>query len=201
MKLLLVSTAAAALLTGAALAQDDRGLSSIAAGTYEIDKTHGYVTFSYSHLGYSNPILRFDDVDATVTLDPQDPAQSTLEVMIDPASINTGVEKFDEHLKSADFFTVDEYDSITFESTSIELENGYSGTLTGNLTIKDVTRPVTLDVTLNKAAEHPMQGVDAFGITATGQVMRSEFDLGAYVPNVGDEVDILIEAEFHKTQE
>ncbi len=181
-------------------AMDDAGRSTLSSGTYEMDKTHGYVTFSYLHQGYSRPVLRFDDVDATVTYDAEDPSASALMVEIDPASINSGVADFDQHLKSGDFFEVETYDSITFESTDLTFDSPTTGTLTGDLTMKGVTKPVTLDVVLNRAAEHPMQNVDAFGISATGQIMRSEWDLGLYTPYVGDAVDLRIEAEFLKAE-
>ncbi len=202
MKSLLATAASVALLGSAALADDsDRGLSTLPSGTYVMDKTHGYVTFSYSHLGLSNPVIRFDDIDASVSLDADDIAASTLMVDIDPASINTMVPKFDDHMKGEDFFDVDTHKDITFKSTAMTLDTAYSGTLTGDLTVKGVTKPVTLDVTLNKALEeHPFAGVPAFGVTATGQVDRQDFDLGAYVPNVGATIDLRIEAEFAKSE-
>ena len=187
----------AALLLSAASAQETPDISSISSGEYVMDKTHGYVTFSYSHLGYSHPILRFDDVEASVTLDTGNPAASSLNVAIDPASVNSGIEKFDTHLKSGDMFDVESYPGITFTSTAIDLD---AGTLTGDLTIKDVTKPVTLDVTLNGAGEHPMKGSDHFGITATATVDRRDWGLDYFAPAVGTDVDIRIEAEFEKTK-
>lgn len=190
-----------ALLT-TALAEEpaDRGLSTLAAGTYVMDKTHGYVTFSYSHMGFSNPVLRFNDIDATVNLVADDISTSTLTVAIDPASIDTGVPKFDTHIKAADFFDIETHKDIQFTSTALKMDTPATGTLTGDLTVKGITQPVTLDVVLNKAGKHPFSGADTFGITATGQLMRSAFGLGAYVPNVSDEVDLRIEAEFSKSE-
>lgn len=193
----LAALSAAALSTTGVLAADTP-LAGIAAGDYVMDKTHGYVTFSYSHLGFSNPVLRFDDVDASVTLDNKDPAKSTLMVTIDPASINSGVEKFDGHLVSSDMFDVEKHDTITFKSTSIEIGDDNMGTLTGDLMIKGITKPVTLDVTLNKAGEHPFAKKDTFGISATGTIDRTEWDLSYATPAVGAKVDLVIEAEFNK---
>lgn len=197
-KLLIGALAGATALTLGTAAANPFG--SIATGEYAIDKTHGYVTFSYSHLGYSRPILRFDDVDATVSLDGDDIGDSTLAVTIDPASVNSGVEKFDGHLKGADFFDVENHGDITFVSTGIDTGDGETGTLTGDLTIKGVTKPVTLDVTLNKAEKNPITGKDAFGISATTVVDRTEFGLDAYAPAVGAEVTISVEAEFIKAE-
>ena len=200
MKTLLIAAAALSIGTaaiGTAAAQQD-ALTQLPAGDYVMDKTHGYVTFSYSHLGFSNPILSFNDIDATVDLVPSDLDASSLSVTIDPASIDSAVPKFDEHLVGSDYFDVETHDEITFTSTDITIEDDASGTLTGDLTIKGITKPVTLDVTLNKAGLHPLNGKPTFGISATGTVDRTAFDLGAYAPAVGAEVSLRIEAEFSK---
>ena len=173
-------------------------LAALPAGTYALEPTHAYITMSYSHLGFSNPILRFTSFDATADLNPGDPAASTLRVTIDPASIDSAVEKFDEHLKSADMFDVASHPEITFVSTDITMTDGSTGTLTGDLTMKGITRPVTLDVTLNGAGEHPMNGADTFGISATGTLDRTEWDLGYAAPAVGTDVTLRIEAEFQQ---
>ena len=173
-------------------------LAALPAGTYRLEPTHAYITMSYSHLGFSNPILRFTEFDATAELNPEDPAASTLSVTIDPASIDSAVGKFDEHLKSPDMFDVESHPEITFVATDIALQDGSTGTLTGDLTMKGITKPVTLDVTLNGAGEHPMNGADTFGISATGTLDRSEWDLGYAAPNVGEQVDLRIEAEFQR---
>ncbi|MEM6648888.1 MAG: YceI family protein [Pseudomonadota bacterium] len=198
MKPFLMLAASSAMLLSTSFAQEaeDRGLSTLSSGTYALDKTHGYVTFSYSHQGYSYPILRFDDVDGVVNFNAGNVTASTLSVDIDPASINSAVPDFDEHLVSSDFFDVENHPEITFSSTSLNLETPYSGTLTGDLTVKGVTKPLTLDVTLNKAGPNAMKGTEMFGVTATGQLDRRDFDLGLYAPAVGAEVDLRIEAEF-----
>lgn len=192
---------AAALAAGSLLAfaqaQETPDITTLSSGEYVMDKTHGYVTFSYSHLGFSNPILRFDDVDAMVTLDAKKPTASTLSVEIDPASINTGIEKFDTHLQGGDFFDVENHPGISFTSTAIDLE---AGTLTGDLTIKGITKPVTLDVMLNGAGKHPFSGKETFGITAIGTVDRTEWGLSYAAPAVSADVDLLIEAEFQKAE-
>lgn len=178
-------------------AESPHDFSGITSGTYVLEKTHAYVTFSYSHLGYSHPILRWNGLDATVDLDTEDPAASSLEVTIDASSIDSGVEKFDEHLQSEDMFNVATYPEITFTSTDIDLD---AGTLTGDLTMMGQTHPVTLDVELNGAGEHPMSGKEHFGISATGTLDRTEWGLGYAAPAVGTEVDLRIETEFNKAE-
>lgn len=174
---------------------EDNPLAALPAGDYVLEKTHAYLTFSYSHGGFSNPILRFQDFDATATVNPDAPEESSLRVTIDPASIDSAVEAFDEHLKSPDMFDVAAHPEITFVSTGLQMEGSDSGTLTGDLTMKGITKPITLDVVLNGAGEN-RDGEPAFGISATGQLDRSEWDLGYAAPFVGTDVDLRIEAEF-----
>jgi len=174
----------------------DYDFSAIPAGAYTSEETHAYITFQYLHQGYSRPTIRWNEFEANVDLNTEDPATSTLNVTIDASSIDSGVEKFDTHLKSPDMFDVEKYPTITFKSSSLNLANG---TLTGDLTIKDTTKPVTLATTLNKVGES-RDGTPMFGISATTQIKRSEVDVGYAVPFVGDDVDIIIEVEFQKAE-
>lgn len=182
-------------------AADSADLGAVPSGRYTLDKSHGYVNFSYTHLGFSRPIVRFNVLDATLDLDSEAPENSSVEVTIDPASVDSGVDEFDGHLRGERFFQVEEYPEITFVSTAYESDGPATGKLTGDLTIKGVTKPVTLDVTLNNAAEHPMANVPAVGFSARGFVNRSDWGLDYAVPAVTDEVELIIEAEFWKQEE
>ena len=166
------------------------------SGTYKNDKAHAYISFSYSHKGLSNPLLRWRNWDATLNWDGDDPTRSTLTVIIQAASIDSGVDEFDGHLRSPRFFDVEAYPEIRFVSTKAEKIEPNRGRLTGDLTLKGQTRPVTLDVTFNKAAEGGEPGTGVLGFSARTMLKRSEWDLGYAVPFVGDAVDIIIEAEF-----
>ncbi|MEM8982403.1 MAG: YceI family protein [Pseudomonadota bacterium] len=188
-----LATAAALAVSLSAHAAD---LSTLPAGDYELDKTHAYITFSYSHLGFSNPHVGFDVFDASLALNADDPEQSVVEVVIDATSINSRVAKFDEHLNGDDFFATAENPTITFTSTEIESTGEDTYDITGDLTIKGTTKPITLAATVNKAANHPMRRVPWVGMSATTTLLRSDFGLGRYAPNVGDEVTIDIEVEF-----
>lgn len=207
MKRFLTSAALATAIAfaGAGMASADGHLLSerVAAGDYKMDTQHGYVTFTYSHFGLSNPQISFKTVDANITLDPANPTASTVNVTIAADSIDSDVEVFNGHLNSDDWFNTAEYPEITFVSTSLtqDEDNHDAGTLTGDLTIKGITKPVTLDVTLLAAMEHPLSKKDTLGIQATGSVLRSDFDLGAYAPGVSDEVTITISGEFNKIEE
>lgn len=167
----------------------------VPSGTYVLEDTHAYITVSYSHLGFSTPHVGFNKFDVTVELDADKPANSSLSVSIDPASVDSRVDDFDKHLRGADFFDVENHDSITFEATSIEMTGATTALITGDLTMKGITKPITLDAVLNKAANHPMMKVPTLGVSATGKLKRSEWDLGMYAPAVGDEVTLDITAE------
>jgi polyisoprenoid-binding protein YceI len=117
-------------------------------------------------------------------------------VVIDAASIDSGVDEFDDHLKSADFFGVANNPQITFKSTAVSLAGGARGTVTGDLTIKGVTKPVTFDITINRAANDDFAQAYKLGFSAAGVVKRSDFGVDKYVPFVGDDVSIVIESEF-----
>lgn len=176
-------------------------ISQALSGTYVSEDAHAYITFQYLHQGFSRPILRWNAFEAIVDLDADNPTASTLSVTIETDSIDSGVDKFDDHLLSADFFDADTYPEITFVSD--ELSQGLTGrgTLTGNLTMKGITKPVTLDVTLNKVGESFPDKIPMIGISATGTLKRSDWDLGLYTPNVGDEVNLNIQVEFIKKDE
>ena len=174
-------------------------MSALPAGTYKSEQGHAYVAFQYDHQGFSNPILRWGTTDATVVFDQANPENSSLTVRLPTADIDSGVPKFDDHLRSAGFFDSANYPDITFVSTDIsQISNGY-GTITGELTIKDVTKPFTLTGKINKVGKHFRSGVDMFGVSATGKLKRADFGIDQYLP-VGADVDIMIEVEFQKAE-
>jgi len=168
------------------------------SGTYTPDDGHAYIVFSYNHLGFSNPMVRWGDWDANLNWDADNPENSTLDVTIDASSVDTGVADFNDHLNSPDFFDTADYPQIIFNSTALEVTGPESGILTGDLTIKDTTLPVTMDVTINKAGFEERGNVYKLGFSGRTTVLRSDFGLDAYVPNVSDEVDVIVEAEFEK---
>ncbi len=170
----------------------------VPTGAYVLENTHGYITFSYSHLGFSRPQVGFNTFTVDLDLNAEDPSKSAVKVGIDANSIDSRVPEFDGHLKGDKFFATAANPAITFESTGIVMNSETTASITGNLTIKGITKPVTLEATLNKAAEHPMRKVPALGLNATGKLLRSDWGLGEYVPMVGDEVNITISVELIK---
>ena len=169
-------------------------LAGVPSGIYGLDKTHGYITFSYLHLGFSKPALGFTDFDVTLNLNTADPAASSLDVVIDANSVYSRVAKFDEHLRSDDLFDTANYPEITFTAESIDID-GAALTITGPLTIKGIANDVTLTGTINKAANHPLAKVPTIGVSASAAVKRSDWGLTLAVPAVGDDVAINIEVE------
>lgn len=171
------------------------GTAFAAPVSYTLDPTHTNVLAQWNHFGFSQPFANFGDVQGTVVHDADNVAASSVEVTLPLSGLEAFSAKFNEHLRSADFFDAARYPVATFKSTKVEDAGEGRLKVTGDLTIKDNTRPVVLDVTLNKAADHPMLKVPAIGFDATTTIRRSDFGVGAYAPNVGDEVTLRITTE------
>ncbi len=168
-----------------------------AADTYQFDESHTFPRFSLSHLGFSHFQGRFDKTTGSATLDVAAKTGS-VEATIDVASIDTGVAKLDEHLKSPDFFDVAKYPTISFKSSKLTFKGKALSSVTGDLTLHGVTKPVTLSVVHFACGEHPMKKVAACGADLVGKLKRSDFGISTYVPLVGDEVTLAIEVEAAK---
>lgn len=168
---------------------------AVASGTYKLDPTHTDVLAQWNHMGFSNPTAHFGTVDGTLVYNADDVSQSSVEVTLPLSGLNSFTAKFDEHLRSADFFEAAKFPVATFKSTKVEAAGTNKLTVTGELTIKDQTKPVVLDVTVNGAGEHPMMKVPAVGFDATTTIKRTDFGVGAYAPNVSDEVTLRITTE------
>lgn len=162
---------------------------------YRIDPNHTDVVASWSHFGFSNPIAHFGQVDGTITYDAQNVGQSSVSVTLPLAGLNSHVAKFDEHLRSAEFFDAARYPTITFRSTRVEAAGDNKLRVFGDLTIKGVTKPAVLDVTINRIGEQPMAKRAAAGFAASTVIKRSDFGVDKYAPNVSDEVTITITTE------
>jgi len=182
----LVAAVAFALSTSSAMAAPE---------TYVVDGTHTYPRFSYSHMGFSTQLSRFSNTTGKVVFD-RAARTGEIDIVIDMNSVDTGVEKFNEHLRSADFFETARFPEATFKSTRVLFKGDKPAKVEGNLTIKGITRPVTLTVTSFQAIPHPMLKKDAIGADAHTVIKRSEFGAGMYAPAVSDDVriDIAIEA-------
>ena len=163
--------------------------------TYVLDGSHTYPRFSYSHLGFSTQLSRFNTTTGKVVFD-KAAKSGSVDIEIDAKSVDTGSTLFNQHIQGEDFLDTAKYPKAIFKSTNVVFEGEKPVKIEGNLTIKGVTKPVTLIVTSFQAMPHPMQKKDAIGANAHTTIKRSEFNAGKYAPNVGDEVriDIAIEA-------
>ena len=170
------------------------------AGNYKLDPTHASVTWSLSHAGLSNYTARFNTISGALNFNPDAPQNSTVDIRIDPKSVSTGLPKFDEEIAtSGNYFDAEKFPEIRFVSTAIELTGEATGLITGDLTLKGVTKPVTLDVTFNGAGKSFGNPGKTLGFSATTSFKRSEFDMGHLVAfGIGDEVSLRIETEFNE---
>ena len=162
--------------------------------TYVIDNGHTFPSFSYSHFGYSIQTSRFNRTTGTIVLD-KAAKTGAVEVVIDMKSVDTGSALFDEHIQAEDFLDTAKHPTATFKSTGVRFDGDRPAAIDGNLTIKGITRPVTLKVTSFHQMPHPMMKKDAIGANATTTIKRTEFNAGKYAPNVGDEVTISVALE------
>ena len=166
------------------------------ATTYTIEPDYTQAVFRWSHLGFSNPAAQFSQGNGTLEFDPAHPTRASVKVTIPLSSLNTGVPALDEHLRSEDFFEVQKFPTATFRSTKVE--QGASKErlkVTGELNLHGITKPVTLDVTVLKVGSNPRTELPTVGFEATTTLKRSDFGLGAFVPQVSDEIRMQITSQ------
>ncbi len=163
--------------------------------SFVVEGTHTYPRFLYSHFGYSTQLSRFNTTTGKVMYD-KAAKTGKVDIVIDTRSVDTGFATFNEHIQGEDFLDTAKYPTATFKSTKVIFDGEQPVSIEGQLTLKGITRPVTLTVSSFKAMPHPMLKKDAIGANAWTVVKRSEFNAGKYAPHVGDEVriDIAIEA-------
>ncbi|HEX3431978.1 MAG TPA: YceI family protein [Rhizomicrobium sp.] len=166
------------------------------SGTYTVNENHTEVLFSIMHLGLTAVHGRFNTTSGTLTFDSKQPERSAVSITIAATSIDTPVERLSNGLKTV--FRVQQYPTAIFKSVSITRTGPDTGRLSGLLTIRDVAKPVLLDVTFNGGAKTPMSSTYSLGFHATGTIRRSDFDLNHMFWSgfVADEVQLTIDAEF-----
>jgi polyisoprenoid-binding protein YceI len=166
------------------------------SGTYDFDPTHSQIVFSYDHMGFSVSHGMINGVTGQVTLDAENPANSSVEASFPLSSIRTVDAGLDEHIYGEEMLNgAAPATAVTFRSTSVEVEDENEAKVTGELTLNGVTAPVTLDVELRKADVNPMVQKPAVGFVAEGEIKRSDFNLGMFAPAVSDEMEIRISVE------
>lgn len=172
------------------------GALQIPSGTYAVDTTHAYLTFSYLHQGLSYPLIRATEFDGELVLDANDLERSRAHIAVQVDSIRTNTGYFDKELASPKFFNAAKFPHITFAGERFEAATDRAGTLHGLVTIRGITKPLALTVEINGAMQNPMTKKPVIGVSAKGSLRRSDFELDRFIPAVADEVDIAIEVEF-----
>lgn len=185
----LLSTAALALLSAPALAEAER---------YVLDPSHSQIVFSYNHLGFSTSTGMFSGFEGEIAFDRENPAASSVTVAFPVRTMLTGWQARFDHLMGPEFFDAAEDETVSFASTAIEVTGETTARITGDLTLNGVTRPVVLEAVLNQAGKHPMEQKPWAGFSATTTLLRSDYNLGAFAPFIGDEVAVEISIEAMK---
>lgn len=172
--------------------------SEVRAGAYDLDSGHGKITWSVDHMGFSTYYGQFVNVQAQLTLDPANPANSSLTATIPLTEVDSNSDGLDRHLQTADFFDTANHPTATFVSRSITLDadDANEATVVGDLTLRGVTRPVTMEVEFNQAGPS-MGNTYKAGFDGEATIKRSEFGITYGVPmGLGDDVKLHIEGEF-----
>ena len=188
--------AAAAFIGSTAFVGVNAETLAEAGGSYDIDPAHTHVAFKINHLGFADTMGQFGNVTGSFNFDAENISNSSVEVSVEVATIDSNHDKRDEHLQGDDFFKASEFPSITFVSTGIESTGDDTATMTGNVTMLGVTRSVTLDVTFRNAGPHPFNAeVFRTGWSATTVINRGDFGMAYGLPLIGEEVQLQIQVE------
>lgn len=180
-----------ALLLGAA------SLSAVAADSYTIDARHTYPVFEVNHLGFSTQRGRFNKTTGKISLDPQ-AGQGSIDVTIDTASIDMGLEQWDKIMRGEDWFKSESHPWMLFRSNKVLFDGGKPVSAEGTLTLLDATRPVTLKIDSFQCGTHPINRKELCGADVSTTIKRSEFGMSKYLPSISDEVVIKIPVEAFK---
>jgi polyisoprenoid-binding protein YceI len=201
----LISTTLGAFLLGgcASLLTQDATVdpSEAKPGAYTLDPTHTSVIFAVRHMGLADYYGRFDTVSGSLDFDPDNPTASRVLVDIDTASVNTNSDALEKMLRSASMFDTGKHPTATFTSTGIDQSGAAIGQVTGELTMAGATAPLTLEATFNGSVNDLLRGAYVVGFSAKGKFNRSTFGMTQWDFAVGDEISLIIEAEFVKSDD
>jgi polyisoprenoid-binding protein YceI len=192
-----------ALSTGAQAQDVSKDPSRAPNGTYRLDSAHSQLLFSIAHLGLTDYYGRFDKLSGTLNFDANEPEKSAASITIATDSVSTPSNRLNDELKSTNVFSVGQFPTASFKTTSIVRTGPETGRITGDLTIKGVTKPVTLDAVFGGSEDDPLKGSHAVGFRATATIKRTDFGLTGMVwePLVGNDVNLTIEALFEHEKE
>jgi polyisoprenoid-binding protein YceI len=169
--------------------------TEVQAGDYRLDPGHSKITWSVDHFGFSTYVGQFSKVEGTLSIDPKTATEAKLDVTIDANSVGTLNPALDAHLKSADFLDTTKFPTATFKATTIKLTGKRTADITGDLTLRGVTKPVTVAATFNQAGVNPVDRTYSLGFAGKAKIKRTDFGVSAYAPALGDEVTLELEAE------
>jgi polyisoprenoid-binding protein YceI len=201
MRVTALALAASLLTTVAGHGQDKpadptQDPTQVRAGAYMLDPDHGKITWSISHLGYSTYYGQFTGVAAKLDLDPKAPGKSRLSVTVPLAGVSTGNGRLEQELAGPDFFDTQKFPTATFTATGVEPTSPTTARITGDLSLRGITRPVSVDATFNQAGTSPIDRRYTVGFDGRAVIKRSDFGLTAFLPLLGDDVTLRIEGEF-----
>lgn len=168
-----------------------------ATESFTIDPNHTAVLWHISHFGFSSPSGKWY-ANGQLVLDETTPQNSKVNITIQVEDIVTGIPELDKHLKGKQFFDVSQFPTATFVSDKVDITGKDTANVQGNLHIRGITKPVTLQVKLNKVGENPINNKKTVGFTANTTLKRSDFGMTTLIPGLGDEVQIDIQAEAFK---
>lgn len=171
-----------------------------ASGTYALDTSHANILFSANHMGFSNYFGRFNKMEGSMKFDASDVTKSTIYMKVYTASVDSNNSEMEAKFQDGQFLDTEKFPLATFTSKKIEKLSDDKGRITGDLSLLGVTKPITLDVIFNGYALNPYTKQPTMGFSAKGSFKRSDFGMIAYIPDVSDEVSLIVEAEFGNSE-
>ncbi len=198
-RLAIIAALGVSVLSGVAIAQGDtitQDPASVRSGSYVLDPAHGKITWSVDHMGFSTYVGQFTDVSANLHLNVRNPSASRLDATVKMDSVGTFSDGLDKHLKSADFFDTAKFPSASFRATGIRLVDRDTAKISGNLTLRGITRPIEIEADFNQAGINPVDKQYSLGFDGEAKIKRSDFGIAYGLPALGDEVTLHLEAEF-----
>ncbi len=167
-------------------------------GNFRLDPDHTMILFKANHLGFSTYVGRFNTSSGSLVFDPATPAEAKLDVIIQIPSVDTPSPDLNEALRGADWFDAARFPTARFVSRSITVTNPTTGTITGDLTLRGITAPITLETTFNGGTDNLLTGFYTISFAAKTTFTRSTFGVGSLIPAVADAVTLEIHSEFQR---
>src|SRR3990167_1019442 len=196
--LTIAASVAAFAISLPAVGQANQDATAVQAGDYTVESTHTQVQFSVNHFGINDFYGTFPGASGSLSINPKNLAAARLDVTVPVSSVSTTNKTLDEELVSADWFDAAKFPTMHFVSTKVVKTGPKTATISGNLTLHGVTKPVTLNASFNAAAVNPLRKAYTLGFKASGRIKRTDFGVSKYAPLVSDETTITITSAFEK---